>query len=198
MEYLNQLIMIGLTAAIVENVVFTRALGQNFHTHYSKGFSLLFLEGIMITVFATLGSLSGWVGRYMTENWLELATWIKPGFFISLYALFVFAVLITLKIIAIRTKRKFIPTSCMLIYGFIPIATILVVAGHKYSVLEAVMYGIGAGVGYLLASLINRQIQRRLVYSDIPISFRGIPISLLTFGIMSLALFGLTGHEILL
>ena len=198
MEYLTELVVVGLTAAIMENVVFTRALGQNFHKHYSKGVSTLLLEGIVITAFSTLGSFAGWLGRYLSESVWSVQSWAKPGIFISIYAVCVFLVLIAIKITAVKTKREFVPISCMLIYGFIPIATILVVAGHEYSIMQATLYGIGAGIGYLFASLINCQIQRRLVYSDIPISFRGIPISLLTFGIMSLALFGLVGHEILL
>ena len=198
MAFLTELIMIGLTAAILENVLFTRALGQDFHTHYSKNNSVLLLEGITISVFSVIGSFAGWLGKYFTENILNLSLWVKPAIYITLYGFLVFLLLISLKLLAIKTKRKFTPTSCMLIYGFIPIATILIVAGHDYTIIEAITYGIGAGVGYLLASLINQQIQLRLVYSDVPISFRGIPITLLTFGIISLALFGLMGHHILL
>ena len=61
---------------------------------------------------------------------------------------------------------------------------------------DAVAGGLGSGLGYLLASLLCWIMRERLGYSDIPNAFRGAPIFFICLGLLSLALFGLTGHRL--
>ncbi|MEG1391244.1 MAG: Rnf-Nqr domain containing protein [Angelakisella sp.] len=86
--------------------------------------------------------------------------------------------------------------STKLVYGFIPIGTLFIVGGGTYTLIESIVYGTGAGLGYILATLLNYCMQKRLAHSDIPVAFRGMPATLLSFGMISLALFGLLGHQL--
>ena len=54
-------------------------------------------------------------------------------------------------------------------------------------------FGLGSGVGYLVAVLVVDEGRRRLRSKDIPHIFRGLPSVLIYIGILSLAIYGLVG-----
>ncbi len=197
MQTLLEILLLAFTAAIVENVIFTRAMMQDFHRHYTRSALAVMLESVLITSYSVLASVVGWMGKAITR-YMQVDEWAKSTMYITIYVLVVFTLILTTKIIALKKKRKFVAISALVFYGYIPVATTLVVAGRDYTVLEAVFYGLGVGVGYIIASQLNLQLQKRLLINEVPISFRGIPITLITFGIISLALFGLMGRVILL
>ena len=75
----------------------------------------------------------------------------------------------------------------------------LLVTGFGNSALgESMWMALGAGGGYALAMLICWSIRERLDLSDIPRAFRGAPILFIYLGLLSLALFGLVGHQLAL
>lgn len=61
------------------------------------------------------------------------------------------------------------------------------------SLLEALFYGAGAAVGFGLVLTLLSGLRERLDAADIPAPFRGVPITLLTAGLMSLAFYGFNG-----
>ncbi len=61
------------------------------------------------------------------------------------------------------------------------------------SVTEALGYGIGAAVLLAILSSTFTALRERIDTADVPITFRGIPIALITAGFMALALLGLSG-----
>ena len=64
---------------------------------------------------------------------------------------------------------------------------------ETHSFMEAALYGFGAGIGFSLVLVLFAGIRERLAVADVPESFRGAPIGLITAGIMSLAFLGFTG-----
>jgi electron transport complex protein RnfA len=65
----------------------------------------------------------------------------------------------------------------------------------KHSLLEAVLYGFAASLGFGLVLLLFAGLRERLVESDVPVSFRGAPIALVTAGILALAFQGFAGMD---
>ncbi len=59
-----------------------------------------------------------------------------------------------------------------------------------YGLLEAVIHSLGASVGFTLAMVILAGIREKLELSDIPEAFTGIPIALITAGILAMAFTG--------
>lgn len=59
--------------------------------------------------------------------------------------------------------------------------------------LEALAYGIGAGLGFCLVMVLFAGLRERLEAADVPTPFRGPAIALVTVGIMSMAFIGFTG-----
>ena len=68
---------------------------------------------------------------------------------------------------------------------------------NEYNFIESVVYGITGGLGFLLAIFLFAAVREQLeVSSDIPKSFEGFPIALVTAGLMALAFMGFSGLKV--
>lgn len=66
----------------------------------------------------------------------------------------------------------------------------------SYDLGGRVAFGLGTGIGFILASYLIAIGHDRLNSQQIPPAFRGFPITLIYVGILSLAFYGLIGHEL--
>ena len=57
-------------------------------------------------------------------------------------------------------------------------------------------FAFGSGAGYTLALLLISEGRKRIALSDVPRAFRGLPVALIYIGILSLAIYGLIGHQL--
>lgn len=64
---------------------------------------------------------------------------------------------------------------------------------NEYNVLESVINGIGASLGFLIAIVLMAGIREKLENSIIPEAFKGTPIVLITAGLMAIAFCGFGG-----
>ena len=55
------------------------------------------------------------------------------------------------------------------------------------------LYGLGGAIGFTLVMVLFSSIRERLEIADVPLSFRGTPIALITAGFMSVAFMGFSG-----
>ena len=62
-----------------------------------------------------------------------------------------------------------------------------------YGILTSVINGFGTAVGFTIAIVILAGIREKTEYNDIPESFKGTPIVLLTAGLMAIAFMGFSG-----
>jgi electron transport complex protein RnfA len=59
--------------------------------------------------------------------------------------------------------------------------------------LLAIVHGVGAGAGFMLAILLLASIREKIEYNNIPAPFKGFPIALVTTGLMAIAFMGFSG-----
>jgi electron transport complex protein RnfA len=71
------------------------------------------------------------------------------------------------------------------------IAFINIEASKSY--IEAIVFALGSGLGYGLIIITFTAIRMRLESYQVPQAFKGLPIALITAGLMSLAFLGLVG-----
>jgi electron transport complex protein RnfA len=64
---------------------------------------------------------------------------------------------------------------------------------QAHNLIESMLFGFGAAVGFSLVLILFAAIRERLVAADIPTPFQGASISLITAGLMSLAFMGFSG-----
>ena len=63
---------------------------------------------------------------------------------------------------------------------------------------QSLGFGLGSGLGYLLAVLLVTEARHRLRSRAIPSAFRGLPVTLVYIGVLALAIYGFTGHSVIL
>lgn len=64
---------------------------------------------------------------------------------------------------------------------------------YGYNILQSVVYGLGISIGFTIAIVILAGIREKMEYNDIPESWQGMPIVMVTAGLMSIAFFGFSG-----
>ena len=72
----------------------------------------------------------------------------------------------------------------------------LVNVQEGYNFIESVTFGVGGGLGFLLAIVLFSSIRERFDESECPKSFQGFPIALVTAGLLALAFMGFSGMKI--
>ena len=84
---------------------------------------------------------------------------------------------------------------------FLPLITVncailgatLFMVERSYTFTQSVVYGLGTGVGWALAIVMLAAIRERLRYSDVPDGLKGLGVTFIVVGVMSLAFMGFSG-----
>jgi electron transport complex protein RnfA len=64
---------------------------------------------------------------------------------------------------------------------------------HDHGFMESLIYGFGASVGFSLVLILFAAMRERITAGDVPETFKGPAIALVTAGLMSLAFMGFSG-----
>lgn len=96
---------------------------------------------------------------------------------------------------------KYVPALYNALGVFLPLITVncailgasLFMVERSYTFPESVAYGAGAGVGWALAIMALAGIREKLKYSDVPAGLRGLGITFITTGLMSLGFMSFSG-----
>ncbi len=99
---------------------------------------------------------------------------------------------------------KFVPALYNALGVFLPLITVncaimgaaLFMVERDYTFGESVVYGAGAGVGWALAITALAGIREKLKYSDVPEGLRGLGITFITVGLMSLGFMSFSGVQL--
>ena len=78
------------------------------------------------------------------------------------------------------------------------LGTVLVERTQRFTLEQSLGFGLGSGLGYLLAVMLVTEAQNRLRSRAIPEAFRGLPVTLIYIGVLALAIYGFTGHSVIL
>ena len=66
---------------------------------------------------------------------------------------------------------------------------------HDHSFMESLIYGLGASIGFSLVLILFAAMRERITVADVPDTFKGPAIALITAGLMSLAFMGFSGLD---
>lgn len=179
------LISLFIVSILTENIVLTKFLGICPFIGTSNKEKNAVMMGIAVTSVVTLSSLI----TYLLYYYVLVPTdtiYLKTIVFIL-----VIASLVQITEIIVRSKFKklhealgiylpLITTNCAVL------GTVLLNINNGFTLLEALVFSLGSGIGFTLVIYIFSTIRERLETSNVPKPFKGTPIALITAAIMAL------------
>lgn len=186
------LILLIISAAIVNNVVLSQFLGLCPFLGVSKKVETALGMGAAVIFVITIASfVTGLIYKFILVT-LGLE-YLQTIVFILVIAALVQFVEMFLK--------KSMPSLYESLGVFLPLITtncaVLGVAlnsvQYKYDLLQTVIYGFGTAVGFTISIVILAGLREKMEYNDVSESWKGMPIVLVTAGLMSIAFFGFSG-----
>ena len=99
---------------------------------------------------------------------------------------------------------KYVPALYNALGVFLPLITVncaimgavLFMVERDYDLAESAVFGIGSGVGWALAITALAGIREKMTYSDVPDGLRGLGITFITVGLMSLGFMSFGGIDL--
>jgi electron transport complex protein RnfA len=191
---MKELLLIAIGSALVNNVVLSQFLGlcpflgvsKSVKTSAGMGAAVIFV--ITIASFAT-----SMIYKYILASEFLHLEYLQTIVFILVIAALVQFVEMFLK--------KSMPSLYEALGVYLPLITtncaVLGVAltnvQKSYNILESVVNGVGISVGFTIAIIMLAGVRERIENNDIPFTFKGSPIVLITSGLMAIAFFGFSG-----
>ena len=186
----------ALLAIFAQNAVFTRALGVSRMVQLvgdDRTSSALF--GMMLCITQVLVAPAAFfAGRWFIAP-LDNRAQLRPLVYIASIAV-VCLVLWLLRSLPRRSQLLRIVPLAALNSGVL--GTVLVERTQTFTLGQSLGFGLGSGIGYVLAVLLVTEARHRLRSKAIPKAFRGLPITLVYIGVLALAIYGFTGHSVIL
>lgn len=200
LDTIKGLLFTAFAAAVSENLVFVRAFGLAELDYGEYTVPRALKDGRIVTLMCLLAAFSGWLGRQITDRLLVLPIHLRPSVFLAVFTVLFLTImgiiLVARKKQGKETSKKRYKFHTAIAFGFLPLGVLLVTGSGTGTLLVSLFAGAGSGAGYLLAMLLCWSIRERLAFCDIPRAFRGAPILFIYIGLISLALFGLVGHQL--
>ena len=189
---MKELLLIAIGSALVNNVVLSQFLGlcpflgvsKKVETSAGMGAAVIFV----ITIASAVTSL------------------VYTGILVNLHLEYLQTIVFILVIAAlVQFVEMFLKKSMPSLYEalgvYLPLITtncaVLGVAltnvQKSYNFVQSVVNGIGISVGFTIAIVMLAGVREKIEHNDVPSSFQGSPIVLITSGLMAIAFFGFSG-----
>lgn len=189
---IKDLLIILISSSLISNVVLSQFLGLcPFLGVSKKTNTALGMGGAVIFVITLASLVAGVIYKFILAPF-DL-TYLQTIVFILVIAALVQFVEMFLK--------KFIPGLYQALGVYLPLITtncaVLGVAltnvQKQYGILESVVNGFATALGFTISITILAGIREKMEFNDIPESFKGMPIVLITAGLMAIAFCGFSG-----
>ena len=189
---MRELLMIAVGSALVNNVVLSQFLGLCPFLGVSKKMDTAAGMGAAVTFVITIASAITYPIYYFILVPLGLAYLETIAFILIIAALVQFVEMVLKKCMpplyeALGVYLPLITTNCAVL------GIALTNVQNSYNLIESFVSGLGTAVGFTIAIVIMAGVRERTEDNDVPESFKGMPIVLLTAGLMSIAFFGFSG-----
>lgn len=191
-EAMRELLIIVIGSALVSNVVLSQFYGLCPFLGVSKQLKTASGMGIAVIFVITLASLvSGAIYQFILQRFH--VEYLRTIVFILVIAALV-------QFVEMFLKKK-IPALYQSLGVFLPLittncavlGTALTNVQKEYNILYGVVNGFATAGGFAIAICILAGIREKMQYNDIPKPFQGMPIVLVTAGLMAIAFCGFSG-----
>jgi Na+-transporting NADH:ubiquinone oxidoreductase subunit E len=198
------LISLAVRAIFIENILLAFFLGMCSFLAVSKqvktavglGFAVIFVLGITAPInwavheYLLKDGALGWVSEEMGEVDLSFLNFVA---FIAVIAVMVQLVEMVIEktstalYTALGIYLPLITVNCAILGGS------LFLVERNYTFLESTVFGLGSGIGWMLAIVAMAAIREKIRYSNVPPALRGLGITMMLTGLMSIAFMSFAG-----
>ena len=204
---MENLVNIGIRSIFIDNMIFAYFLGmcsflaisKKVKTAFGLGIAVIFVLGVTVPInwlvqnyVLNAGALA-WLGKDFASIDLNFLQFIV---FIS-----VIAAIVQLTEMAVE---KFSPALYGTLGIFLPLIAVncailggaLFMVGRPYNLAEATVFGFGSGIGWMLAIVALAGLREKMKYSNVPAPLRGLGITFILVGLMSLGFLSFLGFSL--
>ncbi len=180
------------TAILANNIVFAQFLGICPFIGVSKNMSSAFGMGMAVTFVMAVATAVTWLLQHFVLAPLGLV-YVQTIAFILVIAVLVQMLEIVMKktspalYAALGVFLPLITTNCAVL------GVAIIVAQRDFGFLHSLVYTVATALGFAMALALMAGIRMQLELSDVPRSMRGVPIALITAGILAMAFMGFAG-----
>jgi len=189
---MNEYLLILGSTILVNNFVLVKFLGLCPFMGVSKKMDTAIGMGFATTFVLTLASITSYLINTYLLIPFELEYLRTIAFIVTIAAVVGFTELVVNKTSPVlhQSLGVFLPlitTNCAVL------GVALLNVGASNSFLQSAVYGFGAAVGFSFVLVLFSGIRERIESADVPKIFQGVPIALITAGLMSMAFMGFIG-----
>ena len=195
------LIGIALTSIFVQNFVLVKFYGICPFLGVSKKLDTALGMGMAVTFVMTLASIMTWLCQKFILVPLNIEYMQTIAFIVIIAALVQFVEMFLQKSIpslysALGIYLPLITTNCAVLGVAllnVRTASVIAPAAGSYTLIETIVNGFSAGIGFMLAIVLFAGVRERLESSDIPKALQGMPIALISASLLAIAFLGFAG-----
>ncbi len=193
-EFVKILILM-FSAIFIENFIFAKFYGCCPFLGVSEKPSTALGMGMAVTFVMTISSAVTWV----------VYSYLLVPFGLQYLRTIAFILVIAGLVQFIEMfLRRFVPTLYSSLGIFLPLITTncavlgaaIVNIENGYNFIESVAFGFSAAIGFTMAIVIFAGVRARLQFATPPKPFKGMPIALITAGLIAMAFMGFSGMSI--
>lgn len=189
---MGEIFMIMFAAILTENFIFSKFYGICPFLGVSDKPSTALGMGMAVTFVMTISSAATWAVYYLILEPLKLEYLKTIAFILVIASLVQFIEMFLRKNMpslysALGIYLPLITTNCAVL------GSALVNIQEGYNLIESVVFGFSAALGFTMAIVVFAGVRERLVLADPPKSFQGYPILLIAASLAAMAFSGFAG-----
>jgi len=223
MNYLVDIILIAISAALINNFVLYYFVGICPFIGVSRQIDMAFGMGMAVTFVISIAAFLSWtITTMILIPGAPLTSWIAAFFVppdsaamidltILSYIVYIFAISSSVQFVEMYVRKFFpdlyksfgvflplITTNCAILFACLTIMSN--VAGvdnpaDAWGLDKALILAFFGGIGFTIAIVIMAGIREELDFCDVPESLKGAAITMIVAGILSMAFMGFTGVD---
>lgn len=202
-----------LTKAIfIENILLAYFLGMCSFLAISKKVDTSIGLGFAVIFVLTITAPANWIiHNFLLKD--GALVWLNPDYGINgskpidlsfLNSIIFIAVIAAMVQLVEMTLDRFAPKLYISLGIFLPLIAVncailggsMFLVEREYTFLESTVYGFGSGIGFFMAIASMAAIRHRIRYSNVPSELRGVGITMLLTGLVSMAFMAFSGIDL--
>ena len=203
-----ELVNIFIKSIFIENMIFAFFLGMCSYLAVSKKVKTSIGLGIAVTfVLAITVPLNFLLNKYILEP--GALKWLSPSLANVDLSFLTFIIFIAVIASMVQLVEMFVERFAPALYAslgiFLPLIAVncAILGGSLFmqqkgfeNVLQSAVYGLGSGIGWMLAIVFLASIREKISYSNVPKPLRGLGIAFIITGLMAIGFLAFMGIKI--